>query len=84
MMIIQGMRVEKNPSLLNKKYDNKEFSIIMDRLKAAYAEDPKRWTKAAKKLKGVSEETTTGSVHRLYQLQQAGELRLAHLMSTTR
>jgi adenosylhomocysteinase len=76
LMIIQGMRVEKDPSLLNKKYDNKEFSIIMDRLKAAYAEDPKRWTRAAKKLKGVSEETTTG-VHRLYQLQQAGELPFA-------
>jgi adenosylhomocysteinase len=76
LMIIQGMRVEKDPSLLDKKYDNREFSIIMDRLRAAYAENPTRWTKAAAKLKGVSEETTTG-VHRLYQLQASGELPFA-------
>jgi len=76
LMVIQGMRVEKDPSLLDKKYDNKEFSIIMDRLRAAYAENPKRWTNVARKLRGVSEETTTG-VHRLYQLQASGELPFA-------
>lgn len=76
LMIIHGMRVEKDPSLLDKKYDNKEFAIIMDRLRASYKKDKTRWTRVADKLKGVSEETTTG-VHRLYQLQQAGELPFA-------
>ncbi|MDH4202533.1 MAG: adenosylhomocysteinase [Phycisphaerae bacterium] len=73
LMVIQGQRVEKDPSLLDKKSDNKEFQIIMDRLAASYAENPTRWTKVAANLKGVSEETTTG-VHRLYQLQESGEL----------
>ena len=35
--------------------------------------DPQRWTRVAKDLRGVSEETTTG-VHRLYQMQEAGAL----------
>jgi adenosylhomocysteinase len=73
LMVIQGMRVEKDPSLLQKQYDNKEFQIIMDRLAASYADNPNRWTAVAKNLRGVSEETTTG-VHRLYQLQASGEL----------
>ncbi len=73
LMVIQGMRVEKDPSLLAKTYDNKEFQIIMDRLAASYSANPRRWTTVAQNLKGVSEETTTG-VHRLYQLQESGEL----------
>jgi adenosylhomocysteinase len=36
-------------------------------------ERPGTWTKIAKGIKGVSEETTTG-VHRLYQMEQAGKL----------
>ena len=73
LMIIQGKRVEADPTLLDKKYDNKEFRIVMDRLTSNYADNPTRWTKVAENLKGVSEETTTG-VHRLYQLQETGEL----------
>ena len=73
LLVIQGQRVEKDPSLLDKKYDNKEFQIIMDRLASNYADNPTRWTAVSKNLRGVSEETTTG-VHRLYQLQESGEL----------
>lgn len=73
LMIHQGVKIEKDPSILNQKFDNKEFKIIMDRLKAAYAANPVKWTKIAEKIKGVSEETTTG-VHRLYQMEKAGEL----------
>ncbi len=76
MMIIQGMRVEKDPSLLEKKYDNKEFQVIMDRLAESVRVKPGHWTKVAETLRGVSEETTTG-VHRLYQLQKSGELPFA-------
>jgi adenosylhomocysteinase len=73
LMVVHGMKVEKNPSLLKKKTDNKEFQIILDRLAASVKAHPKKWTSFAKKLRGVSEETTTG-VHRLYQLAAAGEL----------
>jgi adenosylhomocysteinase len=73
LMVVQGAKVEKDPSILNKKSDNKEFQIILDRLAASLKENPKKWTTVAKKLRGVSEETTTG-VHRLYQMAAAGEL----------
>jgi adenosylhomocysteinase len=73
LMIHQGVKVEKDKSLLEKKYDNKEFQLIIDRLKDSVKNDPQKWTKIASKMRGVSEETTTG-VHRLYQLMEKGEL----------
>ena len=73
LFIHQGVKVEKDPSLLEKKYDNKEFQLIIDRLKASVAAEPQKWTKIAAQVRGVSEETTTG-VHRLYQMQEKGEL----------
>lgn len=73
LMIHQGVKVEKDPSLLTSVYDNKEFSIIMDRLRDSYRRSPNHWTNVASKIRGVSEETTTG-VHRLYQMQLANEL----------
>ncbi|WP_240192097.1 adenosylhomocysteinase [Desulforhopalus vacuolatus] len=73
LLIHQGVKVEKDPSLLDKKYDVKEFQIIMDRLKESVHNNPQKWQKIAKKVRGVSEETTTG-VHRLYQMARDGEL----------
>ena len=73
LMIHEGAKVEKDPSILSKKFDNKEFQIIMDRLADSYELNKTKWTDIAKKVRGVSEETTTG-VHRLYQLQERGEL----------
>lgn len=73
LFIHKGVEVESDPSLLKKAYDNKEFQIIMDRLALAYEQDPGRWQRVAAKVRGVSEETTTG-VHRLYQLEQEGKL----------
>src|SRR5262249_42971234 len=46
---------------------------ILDLLRREIARDPQRWTRVAAKVKGVSEETTTG-VHRLYQMMEAGAL----------
>ncbi len=71
--IHQGVAVEKDPSLLDKTYDSEDMQLLMDRLKVSYARDPQFWTRVAEKVRGVSEETTTG-VHRLYQLQRDGEL----------
>jgi adenosylhomocysteinase len=53
--------------------DNKEFKEVLKLLQSCFAKDNTRWHKAAKKVKGVSEETTTG-VHRLYEMQKAGTL----------
>ena len=73
MYIHQGVKIEKDPTLLDKTYDNPDMKILMERLKAGYTEDPGRWQRVAAKVRGVSEETTTG-VHRLYQLARDGEL----------
>jgi adenosylhomocysteinase len=73
LFVVQGAKVEKDPSLLKKKYDNKEFQIIIDRLAESVKSGPKKWTRISANIRGVSEETTTG-VHRLYQMAENGEL----------
>ncbi len=73
LFVHQGVKVEKDPSLLQGSFDNKEFEIIMKRLEQCLSKDNRRWTKAADRIKGVSEETTTG-VNRLYQMERSGEL----------
>jgi len=50
-----------------------EWGVILSTLNRELKERPGVWSKIAKGIKGVSEETTTG-VHRLYQMQEAGKL----------
>src|SRR5690606_20829713 len=52
---------------------SEEGNIVLDVLRRSLAEDPERWTRIARGIQGVTEETTTG-VHRLYQLHEAGQL----------
>jgi len=73
LFVHQGVKVEKDPSLLQREESHKEMAIIMDRLRAGYRRDPRRWHRVAEKIIGVTEETTTG-VHRLYAMAKAGEL----------
>ncbi|MDO8722333.1 MAG: adenosylhomocysteinase [Syntrophales bacterium] len=73
LFVHQGMKVEKDPSLLEIEVENKEFQVVMHRLKQSYRRDAGHWQRVAAGIRGVSEETTTG-VHRLYQMEQAGEL----------
>lgn len=73
LLVIQGMKVEKDPSIADKRFDNREFQVVMDRLAASYKLNPQKWTNIAANMTGVSEETTTG-VHRLYQMMDAGDL----------
>jgi adenosylhomocysteinase len=47
--------------------------VILDLARTELKRDPKRWTRVAADIRGVSEETTTG-VHRLYEMMQAGTL----------
>lgn len=69
LMIHKGVEIEKNPKLLDMDYsgEGEDFRELMKLLKEIYKRDKTRWTKVAKEIKGVSEETTTG-VHRLYQM----------------
>ena len=73
MYIHQGVAVEKDPSLMDLAYDSKDMTCLMERLRLTYEKDPGQWTRMVKKIRGVSEETTTG-VHRLYQLAEKKEL----------
>jgi adenosylhomocysteinase len=73
LFIHEGVRIEKNPSLLNQACDNKELKIIRERLAQGLKKSPRHWQEIAARVRGVSEETTTG-VHRLYQMAEAGEL----------
>ncbi|MFI6779535.1 adenosylhomocysteinase [Micromonospora sp. NPDC050276] len=53
--------------------DSEEYAVILGVLTQSLREDNRRWTRVAAGIKGVTEETTTG-VHRLYEMQQAGNL----------
>ncbi len=53
--------------------DPEEWGVILDLIRKSVIEDPQRWTNVAARIRGVSEETTTG-VHRLYQMMAAGTL----------
>jgi adenosylhomocysteinase len=55
---------------------SEEFRVVLELLTRSLAEDPRRWSKLAADIKGVTEETTTG-VNRLYQMLEAGELLFA-------
>jgi len=46
---------------------------VLELLRREQQRNPGRWTRAARKIRGVSEETTTG-VHRLYQMEKNGTL----------
>ncbi len=73
LYVHQGARVEANPSLLDNISGSADEIALMNRLQQGYGENPTKWTNIAKKIRGVSEETTTG-VHRLYHLAAKKEL----------
>ncbi len=52
---------------------SEELAVVRAVLRRSLDADSQRWTRVAKGIVGVSEETTTG-VHRLYQLAEAGRL----------
>ena len=53
--------------------DNHELAVILGLLQRSLEEDPQRFTRIGEQIQGVTEETTTG-VHRLYQMQETGQL----------
>lgn len=73
MMIHVGVDAEKDASVLDKKVEGEDEQELYAILKKVLKEKNNHWTKVAKEVKGVSEETTTG-VHRLYQMMEEGKL----------
>ncbi len=68
-----GNQALKDPSILDKPTESAEEKVLFAQLKKALKENPGRFEKMAKEIRGVSEETTTG-VHRLYQMHKQGKL----------
>jgi adenosylhomocysteinase len=52
---------------------NPELAIVLGLLQRTLKKDPKKWTRMASGIRGVTEETTTG-VKRLYKMASEGEL----------
>ena len=72
LLLHLGVEAEDDPSVIAKPESAEQkalFGVIAETLK----KDARWFSKAAAKVKGVSEETTTG-VHRLYQLEKEGKL----------
>lgn len=73
LFVHQGVKIENDPSLLENETHSVDERCLMDRLKVSVKKDNQKWSKIAKGIRGVSEETTTG-VHRLYHLAAKNEL----------
>jgi adenosylhomocysteinase len=74
LLLHLGSRAEKDVSVLDKPASEEEtllFSAIRERL----SKDPAWYSTRLEKIRGITEETTTG-VHRLYQMHQRGELKV--------
>ncbi len=52
---------------------NPEFAIVLGLLQRSLKVEPQKWTQMASRIRGVTEETTTG-VMRLYKMHERGEL----------
>ena len=74
LLVHKGYEFEKSGVVPDKtEEDSAEWGVVLGLLNSSLQEDPQRWSRIASGIRGVSEETTTG-VHRLYQMQEAGEL----------
>ncbi|MFD9940124.1 adenosylhomocysteinase [Nonomuraea sp. NPDC059023] len=73
LLVHRGAEYEKSGAVPSAtENDPEEWHVIIDLLKRTVG-DEKRWTKTAERIKGVTEETTTG-VHRLYEMFKNGTL----------
>ncbi len=73
LMVHLGYAAENDPSVLDKQAGSEDERELLKRLKITLQEDPGKWHRFVEKIRGVSEETTTG-VHRLYQMEKEGKL----------
>ena len=74
LMIHKGYEFEQKGKVpVPKKDDAEDWRELLLSLGGILKKTPRRWTKAAMKIRGVTEETTTG-VHRLYQMAKEGTL----------
>ncbi len=74
LLVHKGAEYEKTGAVPDAaESDNEEWKAIIDLLKRTISDGSSKWSQIVESVKGVTEETTTG-VHRLYQMQDSGEL----------
>ena len=73
LLLHLGARAEKDIHVLDKP-DSEEATVLFASIKDKLAKDKTWYSTRLAKIKGVTEETTTG-VHRLYQMHERGELK---------
>jgi len=72
LLLILGSKAEKDISVLNNPGSEEEI-VMFEAIKQHLKTTPDWYSTRLAKIKGVTEETTTG-VHRLYQMQKNGDL----------
>ncbi len=72
LLLILGARAEQDPSVLDNP-SSEEEEYLFASIKKRLATQPGYYSRRRDAIRGVTEETTTG-VHRLYQMQEKGEL----------
>ena len=75
LLVHKGVEFEKAGKVpaFDPKNDPEEWGVILELIRTELGKDGKTFSRIAKDLRGVSEETTTG-VHRLYQMEKDGTL----------
>ncbi len=75
VLIHKGLEYERAGAVpaFDEKNEPEEWGVILELLRRIQTKDADRWTRIGPKVKGVSEETTTG-VHRLYEMERDGSL----------
>jgi adenosylhomocysteinase len=73
LLIHLGVRAESGDTAFLDKPTNEEEEVVYAAIKKRLKERPGWYSKIAKNIRGVTEETTTG-VHRLYEMQKKGTL----------
>ncbi|MDK2798034.1 MAG: adenosylhomocysteinase [Tepidiphilus sp.] len=73
LLLHLGAKAERDPSVLDHPTSIEEKALFA-RIRAQLERDPSWYSRRIAAIRGVTEETTTG-VHRLYQMQERGELR---------
>ena len=72
LLVILGARAEEDPSVLDNP-SSEEETVLFAAIRKRLGEQPGFYSRVKANIQGVTEETTTG-VHRLYQMQEKGEL----------
>ncbi len=74
LLVHKGVEYEKAGAVPDpESADNEEQRVVLGTLQRSLEQDADRFTRMARNIKGVTEETTTG-VHRLYQFAATGDL----------